>query len=201
MEKKYYYLLLLLLPFLAACTGGGGKKNAEDDDSIKFVKIDSIDVPDIIDAVGTIGDGTSMNVLELITDEGDTLNIEMSNGTVVGGIVVGERVAVTYHTQNGMSRAMTSVNMSALQHLWAQPADDGHKQCIELNEGGRMSTYDMSIEYDAWALKDGKLLLYSPKKIASEQAEQADTFDIMQLTDESLVLMHGNMESEFIREN
>lgn len=201
--KKHICIFLSLLTgmtILYSCTGGS-KENHEKKDSIEVSVLDSISVPDIASVVGTAGDGTSMNVLEVVTDEGDTLQIECVNNLIVGGVEVGERVAVTYNNSGNGFHAMTCINMTALEHLWAQPGADGHKQCIEFNDNGRATTYDMSIEYNAWSLEDGKLLLYSPKKIASEQGAAVDTFEIMELNEDRLVLMHGNLETEFIREN
>lgn len=196
--KYFSYIFLLLL--LASCTGNS-TKNDTDSDSVRVLILDSIDIPDVYDLVATVGEGTSMNMLELITPSGDTIYVESPNGMVVGGVGTGDKICVTYNVQDGQNHVMTCINMTALQHLWAQPAIDGHKQCLELNEGGRAATYDMALEYDAWTLKDGRLILHSPAKIGSEQAAQADTFEIMQLDDENLVIMHGNMESAFIREN
>jgi hypothetical protein len=45
---------------------------------------------------GKVGDGTSMNVLQLVTDTGDVLNISSEgakiNGT--GGLLIGENISV-----------------------------------------------------------------------------------------------------------
>lgn len=200
MKNIILFLALLGAGLLLSCNGGTNK-NEGGDDSPRFIILDSIDVPDIAEVVGYVGDGTSMNVIELVTEGGDSLYIETSNGVVMGGLMSGEMLDVTYNSHDGANRAMTCVNLSALLHVWAQPSLTGAKQCLELNEGGRASTYGMSVEYDSWSLKDGRLLLYSPKKIASEAPAQVDTFDIMQLDDEHMVLMHGDLESEFLRDN
>lgn len=188
---------------MLSCIDGNNKKNGsdKDSDSLQVILIDSIAVPGMHDAVGTIGDGTSMNVLELITDQGDTIAITCPANMVAGGVNVGDRIAVTYNSTNGGNSAMTSINLTSLQHLWTQQAADGHEQSLELDEGGRATTYDMAIEYNSWSLEDGKLLLHSPKKIASESAAIADTFEIMELNDERLVLMHGNLTTEFSKDN
>lgn len=202
--KKLYYVFMLLMAgtaVISSCIDGKNNNGDGDEDSVSIASIDSISVPDIMDAVGIVGDGTSMNVIELINDNGDTLYIECPSEMVVGGVEVGERLAVTYHNGGGENHAMTSINISALEHLWTQQGEDGHEQSLELNEGGRATTYDMTIEYDGWSIADGKILLHSPKKIASEQSAVTDTFDIMELSEERLVLMHGNIATEFEREN
>lgn len=201
---KQYSLILTSffagICLLNSCTGTNNKTSNEED-SIKVEIIDTIDVPGIINTVGTVGDGTSMHILELISDKGDTILIDCPINMIAGGAEAGDRITVTYINDNNTYRAMTSINLTALEHLWSQTGADGNKQSLEINSGGRAATYDMSIEYDAWSIEEGKLLLHSPKKIASEQSAIVDTFDIMELSDERLVLMHGNLESEFVREN
>lgn len=201
--KKIFYILFSILGIgiVASCTGNGNKGNEDEEDSAKVIIIDSISVPSIYNITGVVGDGTSMNVLELVTDNGDTLLIECPSEMVVGGVEVGDLMAVTYNSNGETNSIMTSINLSALQHLWTQKGADGRSQSLEIDEDGRAVTYDMSVEYNAWSLVDGKLLLHSPKKVASEQAAMVDTFEIMELNDEHLVLMHGELATEFVREN
>lgn len=201
--KKIFYILISILGIgiVASCTGNGNKGNEDEEDSAKVIIIDSISVPSIYNITGVVGDGTSMNVLELVTDKGDTLLIECPSEMVVGGVEVGDLMAVTYNSNGETNSIMTSINLSALQHLWTQKGADGRSQSLEIDEDGRAVTYDMSVEYNAWSLVDGKLLLHSPKKVASEQAAMVDTFEIMELNDEHLVLMHGELATEFVREN
>lgn len=207
MKRTNYILsaiIILALSFcMQSCIDGNNKKNTsdKDSDSIHVILIDSIDVPGMYEKVGIVGEGTTMNVLELITDEGDTISIECPNDMVTGGVSVGDRIAITYNAGEESNYAMTSINLTALQHLWTQQGMDGHDQSLELDENGRATTYDMAVEYNAWSLEDGKLLLHSPKKIASESAAIIDTFEIMELNDDHLVLMHGNLTTEFEREN
>lgn len=201
--KKIFYILFSILGIgiVASCNGNGNKGNEDEEDSAKVIIIDSISVPSIYNITGVVGDGTSMNVLELVTDNGDTLLIECPSEMVVGGVEVGDLMAVTYNSNGETNSIMTSINLSALQHLWTQKGADGRSQSLEIDEDGRAVTYDMSVEYNAWSLVDGKLLLHSPKKVASEQAAMVDTFEIMELNDEHLVLMHGELATEFVREN
>lgn len=197
----------IIAAFLFACIcllgscGGNATKGSAEEDTFDIKLLDSIDVPGIYDIVGVVGDGTSMNVLELINDKGDTILIDCPIHMIVGGVEVGNRIAVTYVSEDDMNHAMTSINLTSLEHLWTQEGMEGNKQSLEIDEGGRATTYDMNVEYEKWSIVDGKLLLHSPKKIASEGSAIVDTFDIMELTDERLVLMHGNLESEFVREN
>ena len=166
------------------------------------VNIQPLDeIPGIFEAHGTIGDGTSMNVLEFINDDGDTLYITVNGQAVMGGVHVGDEMEMIYNVTEDDNIASVAVNLTALQHLWSQRGQDGREQSLELNSGGRASTYDMAIDYDSWQVKDGLLLLHSPKKLGDESPAVVDTFEIMQLTADSLVLMNGNLVTEFERYN
>ena len=175
------------------------KKNESAEPAVEIVPVKEL--PSIVEAHGTIGDGSTMNVIEFVSDEGDTLYITKSSQTVMGGLTVGDQIDVIYNVTDDDVVASVAVNLSALQHLWVQRGANGKEQALELDENGRASTYNMSVEYEAWEVKDGLLLLRSPKKIADESPAIVDSFEIMQLTQDSLVLMHGDLMSEFERRN
>ena len=59
----------------------------------------------------------------------------------------------------------------------------------------------MTIDYDRWRVESGLLLLSSPKKVGDEGPVPVDTFEIVYLTSDSLVLMSGPFVSEFERYN
>ena len=166
------------------------------------VEIKPLDeIPGIFEAHGTIGDGTSMNVIEFVNDDGDTLYISKNGQSVMGGVTVGDELEVIYNVSKEDLFASVAVNLTALQHIWSQRGADGREQSLELNSGGRATTYNMAIDYDSWEVKDGLLLLHSPKRIGDENPAVVDSFEIMQLTTDSLVLMHGNLMTEFARYN
>ena len=159
------------------------------------------EIPGIYEAHGTIGDGTSMNVIEFVNDDGDTLYISKNGQSVMGGVTVGDELEVIYNVSKEDLFASVAVNLTSLQHIWSQRGADGREQSLELNSGGRATTYNMTIDYDSWEVKDGLLLLHSPKKVGDESPALVDSFEIMQLTTDSLVLMHGDLVTEFARYN
>lgn len=199
MGKNFKIILLLFsfIPFLYSCTNCSGSKG--DNDSIKIISVDSL--PGIEEAVGTIGEGTSMNVLEFISDNGDTVYINTPGDLVTGGGMSGDRVSVVYYVNGKENLASVVVNLTSLQHLWTQKGADGHEQSLELDANGVAVTYNMRVEYNSWEVKDGLLLLHSPKKVASEGSEIVDSFHIMSLTDEQLVLANHNIETVFELDN
>lgn len=176
------------------------KKPAPPSPSVVEVKpLDEI--PGIYEAHGTVGDGTSMNVLEFVNDDGDTLYITIGAQMVTGGLNVGDEVELVYTVSGDDCRASVAVNLSALQHLWTQRGANGREQSLELNSGGRATTYDMSVDYESWEVRDGRLILRSPKRVGDESPAIADTFEVLMLTPDSLVLMHGDWVTEFERYN
>lgn len=195
MKRAGSILMLLAAALLAACDG---KKQGEVPE-VEILPLDSI--PGIYEARGRIGEGTSMNMLEFISDDGDTIYVTMNDQMVRGGMRVGDEIEIIYNVAKDDNRGAVAVNLTALQHVWVQKGADGKEQSLEIDPNGSAATYDMAVSYDAWEVKDGLLLLHSPKKIGDESPALVDTFEIMQLTADSLVLMNGNLVTEFERYN
>ncbi len=196
MKKINVMLLALATLMLFSCEE---KKKDPQKSDVEVVPVH--EMPSICEAHGTIGDGSSMNVIEFINDDGDTLYISKNGQDVMGGLVVGDELDVIYNVTKEDVFASVAVNLTSLQHIWSQRGTDGREQSLELNQGGSATTYNMSVDYDSWEVKNGLLLLHSPKKIGSETPAIVDTFEIMQLTTDSLVLMNGDLVTEFGRYN
>ena len=67
------------------------------------------EIPSIVEAHGTIGEGSSMNVMEFLGDDGDTVYIRVPGQAVMGGVRVGDHdvrvlVAVRRHDRRQRSR-------------------------------------------------------------------------------------------------
>lgn len=105
----------VIMMLLSGCIGESKKKQ-------EVVKVQPVmEIPDIVEAIGKIGDGTSMNVLELVDDNGDTLLINMPVSTITGGVESGDIIDVIYTASSGGDMtASVAVNLTALQHLWTQ---------------------------------------------------------------------------------
>lgn len=189
-------LNLLLLSFVAFILFSCEEKKPE---VPNIVPVDEL--PAIVEAHGRVGEGTSMNVIEFINDEGDTLYIYANSHSIMGGLAVGDELKIIYNVKDDDLIASMAVNLTALQHVWSQRGADGKEQSLEIDEKGRATTYDMSVEYESWDIENGLLLLRVPKKIGDENPAIVDTFEIMQLTPDSLVLMNGDFVSEFERYN
>ena len=194
MKKVNYIILALATALLCSCNG----KKAENQE----VEIKPLDeIPGIYEMRGTIGDGTTMNVIECVNENGDTIYITINVQEVMGGVNVGDEIDIIYNVTKEENIGSVAVNLTALQHLWTQRGSDGKLQSLEFDGNGGATAYDMTVDYDSWEVKDGLLLLHSPVKPGEEKPAVVDTFEIMQLTSDSLVLMNGNLMTEFERYN
>lgn len=136
---------------------------------------------------GVCGDGTSMHSLQLITDAGDTLTYtildseadldgEVSGGivsNVEGGLMAGDKVAVTGLKVDGELIANCVINVTSLLGHWTSLDKN-----FEIEEGGtvRSSLKAETNPWTSWKILNGQLLL------------NRDTFDITSLGADSLYI-------------
>ncbi len=128
---------------------------------------------------GVCGEGTTMHMLELVTDAGDTLaymvdDEDGATAVVQGGLLVGDRLAVTDAGDRGGDRAAKKViNLTTLLGKWTSLDKN-----FEILEGGvvKSSITAETNPWTDWKILNGRLLLNS------------DTFDINRLSADSLYL-------------
>ena len=136
---------------------------------------------------GVCGDGTSMHSLQLVTDAGDTLTYtildaeadldgEVSGGivsNVEGGLMSGDKVAVTGMKIDGELIANRVINVTSLLGHWTSLDKN-----FEIEEGGtvRSNVKAETNPWTSWKILNGQLLL------------NRDTFDITSLGADSLYI-------------
>ena len=202
MKKILLPIAVALL--LAACEGGGSsQESSKTEDSLQSVQGVISQAPNPEELEATIGDGSTMHNIEIVTDQMDTLYVEIEQGLVAGGLRAGQRIDILYRKEeDGTLVASVAVNISALQHLWTRSRSQGGTQSIELDAGGYATTYDMDpLNYDRWALHGGRLLLICSRVPGVESSGYTDTFDIMMLTMDTLVISDENGQQVYWREN
>lgn len=149
---------------------------------------------------GVCGDGTSMHSLQLVTDAGDTLTYtildseadldgEVSGGivsNVEGGLMAGDKVAVTGLKVDGELIANRVINVTSLLGHWTSLDKN-----FEIEEGGtvRSSLKAETNPWTSWKILNGQLLL------------NRDTFDITSLGADSLYIENQNGIYTFKRQN
>lgn len=171
--RKLFYIavaLAMLMP-LGSC----GDKKAKPIISPK----DSVAVENVVDSTlyGVCGEGTSMHVLQLLTDAGDSVNIFISDeepGIVQGGLLAGDRLAVVATKGiDGEIQAQHVINLTSLIGKWTSLDKN-----FEIIEGGvvKNNVKAETNPWTSWKILNGKLLL------------NTDTFSINNLGPDSLYL-------------
>lgn len=162
-----FLTLVLALMCLAGCNQKKQAAVADAKDSVA-VQVDSA-------IYGVIGEGTTMHVLELLTEDGKTLSLAINQDScsdVQGGIFAGDRVSVIMR-QGGTEGLEVAklVNMTSLLGKWTSLDRN-----FEIQEDGIVvSTVKAeSRPYTQWSMCNGNIIL------------NTDTFDILLLGPDSM---------------
>lgn len=139
---------------------------------------------------GLCGNGSSMNTLEVLTDNGDTLLLSMAPALeankVFGGLEVGDRVAVM--TDAKRKEATEIINLNSLLGDWVMPdpIDGSDEVGIRIKEGGVAESIEMTnIYYRTWKIYDGKLEILSVREGGGD-AEETNLYEILILGSDTL---------------
>ena len=179
MKNLGFVFASLMLLVLAGCNSKKEKPNLQ-----------ANDVEEVADSTvyGVCGEGTSMHSLELITDTGDTLTYTILDAEadmdgmvtegglvshVEGGLMAGDKVAVTGRKVDGELIADKVINVTSLLGHWTSIDKN-----FEIEEGGtvRSSVKAESNPWTSWKILNGRLLL------------NRDTFNINSLGADSLYI-------------
>lgn len=137
-------------------------------------------VENTMSEVGSVGDGTSMHSLEFVRTDGDTLYVFYENNAV-GGLACGDIVSMEYFEHEGELTAKYIVNLTALCNEW-KGVGDADNYSFTLKEDGSVASTGFDTAYNRWAIIDGQLT------ISESNADKAEKYDIVLLTEDSLVL-------------
>ena len=153
---------------------------------------------------GISGDATTMNMLQLITDTGDTLSFDLSDandaGKVLGGLQSGDRMAVIPSVDKG--EAQMVINESTLLGDWVMPnpLDGSDEVGIRIKEGGIAESIEQpNLSYRTWRLIRGQLELVQVQEDGSGQ-EETFFYDIVYLGPDSLVYKDAEDTFEYTRQ-
>lgn len=179
MKNLGFVFASLMLLVLAGCNSKKEKPNLQ-----------ANDVEEVADSTvyGVCREGTSMHSLELITDTGDTLTYTILDAEadmdgmvtggglvshVEGGLMAGDKVAVTGQKVDGELIADKVINVTSLLGHWTSIDKN-----FEIEEGGtvRSSVKAESNPWTSWKILNGRLLL------------NRDTFNINSLGADSLYI-------------
>ena len=153
---------------------------------------------------GVCGLETTMNTLQLITDTGDTLQLDLTiareNDQVFGGLQVGDRMAVI--ANNTHTQALSVINQAALLGNWVMPnpIDGSDEVGISIKEGGVAESIDQgTIIYRTWRLVKGHLEIVLVRDGAND-VEELNVYDLLKLTTDSLVYKDSEETFEYSRQ-
>ena len=153
---------------------------------------------------GVCGIETSMNTLQLITDTGDTLQLDLTNARdnekVLGGLQVGDRMAVI--ANDDRTEAVIVINQAALLGNWVMPnpIDGSDEVGICIKEGGIAESIEQStIIYKTWKLTRGKLEIVLVREGGTEE-EETYLYDLVKLTPDSLIYKDADDTFEYSRQ-
>lgn len=170
--------LLFLVLMLAACDA---KKKQQIEDTDEVAEVNDTTV------YGVCGDGTSMHSLEIITDAGDTLVYTLLSqdaetevetpSDVQGGLMAGDKMAVTGHKTADELVADRVINVTSLLGHWTSIDKN-----FTIEEGGTVhsAVKAETNPWTSWKILNGSLLL------------NRDTFAIEGLSADSLYLENAN---------
>jgi hypothetical protein len=192
---------IILLVAAAVLTIGSCGNNTQ---KVPFDNGDSASMSIDSTLYGICGEATSMNMLQLITDTGDTLMLDISyakdKDQVFGGLQVGDRMAVMPNYT--MSEASIVINQSALLGNWVMPnpIDGSDEVGISIKEGGVAESIDQgSIIYRTWRLVKGHLEIVLVRDGAND-VEELNIYDLVKLTADSLIYKDAEETFEYSRQ-
>lgn len=152
---------------------------------------------------GICGSGTTMNVLQMITDTGDTLSFDIETaqqeGKVFGGLQAGDQLAVM--PDGNDSTIILVVNQSSLLGNWVMlnPIDGSDKVGITIKEGGVAESINQpTVSYRTWRLVNGRLELTMLLDNGTD-TEEAVLYDFVRLGSDSLVIRDEEDTYEYSR--
>ena len=196
--KKIGIILLVAAALLTM--GSCGNKTQK----VPFDNGDSANMSIDSTLYGICGEATSMNMLQMLTDTGDTLMLDISNANdnerVFGGLQVGDRMAVV--PNEDMTSAKIVINQTTLLGNWVMPnpIDGSDEVGISIKEGGVAESIDQgTIIYRTWRLVKGHLEIVLVRDGAND-VEELNIYDILKLTADSLVYKDSEETFEYSRQ-
>lgn len=134
--------------------------------------------------------GTAMNTLEMITDSGDTLRLDISRanekGKVFGGLQASDRLAVI--PDSAKHEALEVINLNTLMGDWVMPdpIDGSAEVGIRIKEGGIAESIDQSvIVYRTWKIVNGDLEILLIREGGGDEQEE-NRYEILTLGPDTL---------------
>jgi len=188
--KKFVFVGVMTAVMFSLGSCGGGKQQQQEEVSQDTTRVEDLGIIDRT-IYGICTDGTAMNTLEMITDNGDTLTLSLTraqeSGKVLGGLQAADRVAVV--ANKAKTEADLVINLNTLMGDWVMPDPiDGSSEIgIRIKEGGVAESIDQStIIYRTWKIFNGNLDILLVREGGGDQEEE-NRYEILTLGPDTLV--------------
>jgi hypothetical protein len=193
-------VIFVMAAILAIGCGGSKKANFSEDLEAE----EELDAYRDSTIYGFCTDKSTGDILQIITDAGDTLNINVTNarenGDIKGGYNKGDEMAVV---ANGDSTiALLVINKTALLGNWVMPnpIDGSSETGISIRRSGSVEGIDQNaIIYKSWRIYNGKLQITSTREDGVD-VDETFIYSIKRITPDSLVIQDAEETFEYSRQ-
>ena len=193
-------VIFVMAAILAIGCGGSKKANFSEDLEAE----EELDAYRDSTIYGFCTDKSTGDILQIITDAGDTLNIKVANarenGDIKGGYNKGDEMAVV---ANGDSTiALLVINKTALLGNWVMPnpIDGSSETGISIRRGGSVESIDQNaVIYKSWRIYNGKLQITSTREDGVD-VDETFIYSIKRITPDSLVIQDAEETFEYSRQ-
>ena len=199
MKKIVFFGMIAAISMTMSSCGGGQTPQQYVEEEPDSTETEAY-IPQDQTIYGICGNGTAMNTLQLLSDNGDTLSLNLTkaqdNGQVFGGLQVGDRMAVLPNKTK--TEAIIVINQNTLLGDWVMPnpIDGSSEVGIRIKEGGIAESIDQSsIIYKTWKIFNGKLEILSQREGGGDM-EEINLFEIILLGPDSLVYKTVGVEKQ-----
>lgn len=179
-----------LCAIMGVCFYACGNKQAQPSVSVNTALVDSSKIKDVT-VFGLCGENAAMNSLQLMTDMGDTLNLNIEdareNNQVFGNYEPGDRLAILMSPDQKTVKMV--INESVLMGNWLMPnpIDGSSEVGIRIKDGGIAESIEQtSNNYKTWKIIDGKLELTLVREGGGDE-EETGWYTIDKLDADSLI--------------
>lgn len=195
---KYISLsLFTLLLATGMCFYSCNKKAGNEKQAQSLTSSKDVLTPDTA-LYGSMGEGTGMSCVEIITHTGDTLTLNKINeqtgyaGTLLGGTEhYGDSLTIT--TDSNRENIITLVNIKTLTKEWQTNPDS---ITLKLNPDGSIHLKRNGKQWNHWKMWNTQLILGQQKE---GELSECDTFEIRELNQDSLVIANPNNMLKFYK--
>ena len=188
--KKFVFVGVMTAVMFSLGSCGGGKQQQQEEVSQDTTRVEDLGIMDRT-IYGICTDGTAMNTLEMITDNGDTLTLSLTraqeSGKVLGGLQAADRVAVVANKAKTDAGRGSDLNTMMADWVVPAPSDGSSEIGIRIKEGGVAESIDQStIIYRTWKVFNGNLDILLVREGGGDQEEE-NRYEILTLGPDTLV--------------